>query len=139
MFSKLLPLSLMLLLLAQTPGRAQNAGADADNRQRTLLVFAPSRSDPRWRRQDALLRGSAAAFRERDLRRADIFAGSGSRSAAFGKRYHVKPGRFRVLLIGKDGHVAFSTLSPVASGEINARIDRMPMRRDEMRQRGRGR
>ncbi len=45
-------------------------------------------------------------------------------------------GRNRVLLIGKDGHVAFEAASPLAPADITGRIDRMPRRRDEMRRRG---
>jgi len=112
------------------------------------LVFAPSATDPRWARQDALLAGSQAQFADRDLLRFDLFERVQSRGArmplgpsqeaALRARYRVERGSFRVLLIGKDGHVAFGGPMPVALSDLTDRIDRMPMRRDEMRRRRTG-
>lgn len=99
---------------------------------RLLLIFAPGKSDPRWQKQNALLLGSASAFQERNLLRFD-FLESGARGKAAQTQYRVKPGQFRVLLVGKDGHVASSSEHPVRLSDLNAQIDRMPMRRDEMR------
>jgi len=135
---KLLPSSFLLLLASL----AASAWAQGDlsryrDKNRLLLVFAPSASDPRRARQDALLAGSRAKFADRDLLRFDIFE-RGAGAAALRARYHVRPGSFRVLLVGKDGHVAFSQPMPVAFGDLTGRIDRMPMRRDEMRRRGEG-
>lgn len=136
---RLLPCFLLLafLLLPAPPTRAQGDLSRYRDRNRLLLVFAPSPSDPRWRQQDALLAKSRARFADRQLLRFDIFergAGAGLRA-----RYRVRPGSFRVLLIGKDGHAAFGGPTPVSLGELTGRIDRMPMRRDEMRRRGAGR
>lgn len=125
-----LPLGLSALaLLAPSAGRAQDA------RPRRLLVFAPSRDDARFRRQDALLARAQAAFRDRDLVRTDVIGG-GPDAARLRARYRVRPGGFRVVLVGRDGHVAYAGPSPVPPGEITGRIDAMPMRRQEMRQRG---
>jgi Domain of unknown function (DUF4174) len=38
-----------------------------------------------------------------------------------------------VLLIGKDGHTALQRPKPVNADVVFSAIDRMPMRRDEMR------
>jgi len=116
---------------------SSQAGAQADlsryqDKNRLLLIFSPSSSDPRFRRQNRLLAQSKAAFIERDLRRFDLILASG-RGKILYRRYHVQPGQFRVLLIGKDGHVAFGGPSPLTLRELSARIDAMPMRRDEMR------
>lgn len=123
-FVLLLPLVLLSLTV---PAGAQN---------RLLLIFAPHQSDARWQRQDALLAGSKAQFRELDLRRFNVFDEANVKSVLLRKRYHVKSGQFRVLLIGKDGHVAFNTSSPVTLSETTEQIDRMPMRRAEMRRQG---
>ena len=123
--------SLLLLLATLTllPGAAQA-------RPRRLLVFAPSRTDARFQKQNALLIHSKSAFSERDLVRTDII-GADKGAASLRARYHVKAGRFRVLLIGRDGHVAYGGPSPVTLRAITGRIDAMPMRRDEMRRQGR--
>lgn len=106
------------------------------NKNRLLLVFAPSTADSRWQKQNALLANSAAAFRERDLLRFDYLEAGGTRGSALRTRYGVKAGQFRVLLIGKDGHVASGGPTPISLSDLNAQVDRMPMRREEMRERG---
>ncbi len=85
-------------------------------RQRVLVISTPSKADPRFLKQQSLLAPRSAAFREREL------------------VVKVKSGEFHIALIGKDGHVAFSSREPVTQGEIFARIDAMPMRRDEIHQ-----
>ena len=125
---------LLLLTTPLPPSRAHGDLSRDQGKNRLLLVFAPSLTDPRWRHQDALLANSRAPFADRELLRFDLFErGTG---AALRARYHIRPGSFRVLLIGKDGHVAFGSPTPVALSGLTGRIDRMPMRRDEMRQRG---
>ena len=119
------PLLLLLAALAAIPAAAQA-------RDRRLLVFAPSRSDARFQKQNALLAQSRAAFQDRDLVRTDII-GTERGAASLRAHYHVKAGRFRVLLIGRDGHVAYGGPSPVTLRSLTGRIDAMPMRRDEMR------
>lgn len=138
-------LLLLTLLLLPSLAWAQPDLSAYRNKNRLLLVFAPSKSDSRWQRQDKLLARSRAAFAHRELLRWEIFPRSGqgprgpltaSEALALRKRYKVKPGQFRVLLVGKDGHIAFGGTSPIALDKITGRIDQMPMRRDEMRRRG---
>lgn len=151
---RLLPsFSLFLFVALPLSVGAQGDLARYHDKNRLLLVFAPSASDPRWAWQDALLAGSRAQFTDRDLLRFDPFEYGQSRggrmslgrreAANLRARYRVRPGSFRVLLLGKDGHVAFGTPTPVALSGLTGRIDRMPMwrdemRRDEMRRRGTG-
>ena len=139
LLSRILSRSL-LVVLAVLPlsAAAQGDLSRYHDKNRLLLVFAPSASDPRWRHQDALLAKSRAQFADRELLRFDFFESGGRRGAGEGlrARYHIRPGSFRVLLIGKDGHVAFGGPTPVALGDLTGQIDRMPMRRDEMRRRG---
>lgn len=131
--------SLLLLFTAPTPPtRAQGDLSRSRDKNRLLLVFAPSASDPRWARQNALLAGSRAQFADRALLRFDVFEHGKHQDAGLRARYHVRPGSFRVLLVGKDGHAAFGGPAPVPISDLTARIDRMPMRRDEMRRRGEG-
>ena len=132
--TRLLPFSLLLLAALPSPTGAQGDLSRYQGKNRLLLVFAPSASDPRWARQDLLLRRSGTQFADRDLLRFDVFERGQSRGLR--ARYRIKAGRFRILLIGKDGHVAFLGTTPAAQGDLTGRIDRMPMRRDEMRRRG---
>ena len=106
-------------------------------KNRLLLVFAPSKADPRWQAQNALLTGSAAEFKERDLVKLDYLEQGGNNSAALRGRYKIKPGQFRVLLIGKDGQVASGGPTPLKLSALTEQIDKMPMRREEMRRAGR--
>ncbi len=122
------PLLLLLAALTLLPGAAQA-------RSRRLLVFAPSRADARFQKQNTLLAHSQGAFKDRDLVRTNII-GSEKGAASLRGRYHVKAGSFRVLLVGRDGHTAYGGPSPVTLSSITRRIDAMPMRRDEMRRRG---
>lgn len=112
---------------------AQSDLSQYRNKNRLLLVFAPSKADLRWQKQDSLLAGSAADFQERDLLRFDYLEHGGDHGAALRTRYGVKPGQFRVLLIGKDGHVASGGPTPLSLRELTEQIDRMPMRREEMK------
>ena len=132
--TRLLPFSLLLLAALPSPTGALGDFSRYQGKNRLLLVFAPSASDPRWARQDLLLRRSGAQFADRDLLRFDIF--EQGRNRGLRARYRIKPGRFRVLLVGKDGHIAFLGTSPVALADLTGRIDRMPMRQGEMRRRG---
>ncbi len=125
------------LAAALLPSLGQGNLPRYQGKNRLLLVFAPSKSDPRWQKQNALLQNSAEAFRNRDLVRLDYLETSGPNSTAVRAHYGIKQGLFRVLLIGKDGHVASGSPTPITVGEITQQIDRMPMRRDEMRRRGR--
>jgi len=136
--TKILLCPLLLLLTIPTPpARAQGDLSRYLNKNRLLLIFAPTASDPRWAHQDALLAGGRAQLTDRDLLRFNFFERGGRRGVGAGlrARYHVRPGSFRVLLIGKDGHVAFGGPTPMALSALTERIDRMPMRRDEIRRR----
>lgn len=131
-------LSLLLLFfhfLSPPPAGAQEDLIRLQGKNRLLLVFAPSKAHPGWARQDALLAGSRAQFTDRDLLRFDFFERGGHRDK-LRARYGIRPGSFRVLLIGKDGHVAFEGLRPVSLRDLTSRIDQMPMRREEMRRQG---
>ncbi len=112
----------------------QSGLAQYRNKNRLLLVFAPSKADPRWQKQNSLLAGSAADFKERDLLRLDYLEHGTDKGVVLRARYGVRPGQFRVLLLGKDGHVASGGPMPFSLHELTAQIDRMPMRREEMRQ-----
>ena len=129
-------LLLLVALLLPLMALAEGDLSQYHNKNRVLLIFAPSKNDSRWQKQNALLQHSAAAFQDRDLVRLDDLEVDGTHGVALRTRYGVKPGQFRVLLIGKDGHVASGDSTPISLESLTAQIDRMPMRREEMRRRG---
>ncbi len=48
-------------------------------------------------------------------------------------RFRVATGSFTVILVGKDGGEKFRTHTPVTIKKLNALIDSMPMRQQEVR------
>jgi hypothetical protein len=108
---------------------------------RPLYVFAPSADDPRLARQRAIVAGAAAGFRDRDMPVIVVaggsVAGSSRTAAALRARFGVAASAFRVVLVGKDGGVKLSAGTPVTADTLYRLVDSMPMRRREMRERGR--
>ena len=115
---------------------------------RLLLIFAPSASDERYAEQERLFAGKEVEFEDRDLLlirlledgKGDAAGGLVTAEAAASARreYGVEDGRFVVALVGKDGGVKIHADEPIPASEIFGRIDTMPMRRREMRERGGG-
>ena len=109
---------------------------------RLLVVFASSREVAA--RQSALFAKDPGGRKDRQLLRIVVLPASTTvegkpaklDAVRLRRRYRVKPGETRTLLIGKDGTVAYSTRKPVALKTIFALIDAMPMRRSEMRKGG---
>ncbi|MEM8700077.1 MAG: DUF4174 domain-containing protein, partial [Pseudomonadota bacterium] len=92
---------------------------------RPILVFSAP-DDPRLVEQNALF--AARAEELRDRRNVLIVAGLNSELA---REY--RPGDFTVILFGLDGGEKFRADRIVAPSELEALIDLMPMRRQELR------
>jgi hypothetical protein len=112
--------------------------------QRVLLIFAASRRDARVEEQLAAIREKAAEAADRDLVTIAVTetgdAGTGIRltdAAAVRRRFGVKAGEFRVILVGKDGGEKLRSERPIAFERLRATIDAMPMRQEEMREKKR--
>jgi hypothetical protein len=112
------------------------------NRKRPLVVFSPSESHPNLVRQRNLINGQRTGVSDRDMvvvyvigqtLRTDFGANPRTSASALRSRYRVSEGQFRVLLIGKDGGVKRESETALPVAEIFAEIDRMPMRREEVR------
>lgn len=132
---------------------AVTAGAHADppatdlahyrNTNRLLFIFAPSANDSRYTVQKNNFGGKADGFKERDLIRFDVFENgesrhgsstlSASEAAALRHRFDIVKGQFKVLLVGKDGHTAYSASRAISASQLFGLIDAMPMRKEEMR------
>ena len=116
---------------------------------RPLLIFAPSASDKTLQQQLAELRSHAAELRERDVIVVVIANGgsvdrsqgsmpmatlTGNEAAAARKQFAVDDKAFTVVLVGKDGGEKYRQSEVLTVASLNKRIDGMPMRQDEMRQ-----
>jgi Domain of unknown function (DUF4174) len=129
--------------LTLIPGSAL-AMSDYQWKKRPLIVFSPSDSDARLIRQKAAINGQRTSFLDRDMvvvyvigssMTHDLGPGPGMSGAALRSRFRASEGGFRVLLVGKDGGIKLDSPAPLTATDIFNEIDRMPMRRDEIRKR----
>jgi hypothetical protein len=147
-------LALLLLAFAPALALAQDAPslASLKDKNRVLLVFAPSDQTPDFERQLDLLASHPNDLRERDLVLLPVVAmvhppvtantlrvphppiASPTEQLDLRHRFHVAPNQFTVILIGKDGGEKLRQHTPISIDKLNAVIDAMPMRQDEMRQ-----
>ena len=113
-------------------------------KSRPLIVFAPTAADARLARQKAIVAGHRTAFLDRSVVLVYVVGGDvthdlgpppGMSAGALRALYRASEGAFRIMLIGKDGGVKIDSPLPLAAIDLFAEIDRMPMRRDEMKKR----
>ena len=97
-----------------------------------VLVFSNSETDASLQEQRRLFAKQESAFSERDLL-VFYFSGDDQQSTELRKRYHVAPGSFAVVLIGKDGGEKMTKAKPATPDSLFALIDTMPMRQAEMK------
>ena len=95
---------------------------------RPIVVFAAA-DDPRLVRQLAALRADSAALEDRD----NIIVVDTTPGSALRQRF--SPGPFTVILVGLDGGEKLRRDQVVLPQTLNALIDTMPMRRNELRTR----
>lgn len=97
--------------------------------RRPVVVFADSPSDPALIDQVRYLRNSWPELESRDVV-VIVDASPDSRSAV---RQRLRPRGFSLVVMDKDGAVAQRKPFPWDGREVVRSIDRMPMRRDEIR------
>ena len=114
--------------------------ASLRDHQRVLLVFANG-NNQQAETQLTVAATHTDGFRERDLVVAGI---TGTDTAvptvtlapqeetAARSRFHVRPGQFTVLLLGKDGGEKLRSHSAIPWETLQRTIDAMPMRQGEM-------
>ena len=112
-------------------------------KHRPLFIFAPSAADATYLALDKRLVQSIPEIEDRDMILFRIFEDSPSRvsdtpippgdAEALRRRFGIKPGRFTVVLVGKDGGVKWVAHRDADLQSIFNRIDSMPMRQQEMR------
>ena len=125
-------LALFAALAAAAPARAEDAADTLQHLRgisRPVVVLSTTAKDPRVAEQLAALDDVRSALAERDVA-VLTEAQSGSRLR---RSLGVEAYGFAVVLVGKDGTVKEVWHAPVDPRTIFALIDRMPMRREEMR------
>jgi len=100
-------------------------------KERPLVVVADQLADERFQKQIAALEARGRALADYDIK---LVALTGD-SAALRHKLRLPATGFAVALVGKDGGVKETWRDPVDPDRIFALIDKMPMRRDEVRRR----
>lgn len=98
---------------------------------RVLVVVAPA-GDAAAEAQRRIYQSAQEGMSERSIVLIEALDDS-ERSRQIRSRLSAGGRRFQVFLVGKDGHTAISSNKPLSAADLFARVDAMPMRRDEMR------
>ncbi|NNU81324.1 DUF4174 domain-containing protein [Halovulum dunhuangense] len=122
LFCALLP----MLAFAQEP--AQPTLEELKWVARPIIVFADSPADPRLRQQLAAFEAEPAELEARDV----VILVDTDPAANGPLRLAFRPRDFNVIVLGKDGRVAYRKPDPVTVREVIRLIDRMPLRRQEI-------
>jgi hypothetical protein len=101
--------------------------------RRILLIASATPQDPNSVLQRRILTGWEKEAADRDVSLVEVYGdrvtGAADTAASLRDRYHLEPGTFQALLIGKDGHVALRSDHPIDATILQGTIDAMPMRR----------
>ena len=121
-------------LAAEDPGfapldAAEVALSDFQWQKRPVVVFADTPADPAFGEQMRLLEARWPELAERDV----VVITDTDPAAASSVRQSLRPRGFALVLIAKDGTVNLRKPFPWDVREITRAIDKMPMRREEMR------
>lgn len=120
----------------ESTGFAPVSGADADlgayvNRARPVIVFADAPDDPAFAEQMRLLAARWSELADRDA----VVIADTDPAARSPVRQKLRPRGFMLVLIDKSGQVALRKPFPWDARELMRAIDRMPDRREEIRNR----
>jgi hypothetical protein len=116
---------------------------------RLVLIFTPSIDDVDYQTQLVEFDRHLPGVIERDIVFAHILENGSSTigcdeladdsAEELRRRYDVKPGKFYLVLVGKDNTWKLWTDFPISADELFAVIDDMPMRRAELMRKNAGR
>ncbi len=136
---------IFMLTLANSPERGVFDLESYTWKNRIVLLFSDSDSNPDLEMQVRELISDKEGLEERDLKIFKISHGESSIDLLsqdtlrikhnLRSKYKVDDAGFYVVLIGKDGSVKYKDSSPVSREKLFAIIDAMPMRKAEMRNR----
>ena len=143
---------LMLVLIVMSAGETAGQGGEMLDfrdyrwKNRLLIVAADSEMNPMVQHFRYETAGAGAEIADRDLLVCELYTKGTSRIGAMYLEpslvQHLRAALvigdepFTLVLIGKDGTEKFRSTKDVALSEIFAIIDAMPMRRQEMREKG---
>lgn len=96
---------------------------------RVFVIFADTAADPRVAEQIGFLERERERLLERDV---VILVDNDARSGS-ALRERLRPRGFMIALVGKDGVVHLRRPSPRPGRELIHAIDKLPLRREEMR------
>ena len=99
--------------------------------KRPVIVFADTPADPRYAEQIELLTSRLDELEKRDV----IVLTDTDPAAASPIRTKLRPRGFMLVLIGKDGTVYLRKPFPWSVRELSRSIDKMPLRKREIRER----
>lgn len=129
--------SLLLVCVAQTPNTKplEQTFRESLGKKRILLISAPSAEQTDFNAQKALLAGHAQELADRDFLILEILYDQVSAADRQTLMQHIglKLPTFCVALVGKDGGVKEKSTRPLQPAALFATVDKMPMRREEMR------
>jgi hypothetical protein len=100
-----------------------------------LLLAAPNAGQADFTTQKALLAPQQAALAERDFLVLEVLYDqlSVADQEFLSQKIGIQPPRFAAVLIGKDGGVKEKSSRPISPADLFGTVDKMPMRRAEMR------
>lgn len=139
---RLLPLTALLLLglfalTAQTPRPRPLEQTLRTSRwkKRVLLIAAPNAEQADFKTQKVLLAPQQDALAERDFLVLEVLYDqlSAADQAFLKQKIGIQPPQFAAVLIGKDGGVKEKSNRPISPADLFGTVDKMPMRRAEMR------
>ncbi|MEP1520793.1 DUF4174 domain-containing protein [Ascidiaceihabitans sp.] len=99
-------------------------------KKRPVVVFADNEADPRFIEQLELLREGEADLADRDV----VVLLDTDPAARSDLRLKLRPRGFMLAIIGKDGGIKLRKPFPWDVREITRSIDKMPMRKREIRE-----
>jgi hypothetical protein len=142
---------MLLFALLAPAAAAQPTLSNLVDRNRVLLIFAPSALDHRFGQQLDNFDHHETDLRSRDLVLIPLLEQPGppnlspvlrnmqpplvqaDEQIAFRRRFHIAPTDFVVILVGKDGGEKLRATAPISLARLNKTIDAMPGRQQEMR------
>lgn len=144
---------ILALIIVSSILASQNASAmdlnieDFQWKKRLLLIFSPNSADPLFNSLSNEISSRPGDVEDRDLAIFEILESGVSKmdsselepqkSVSIRERFEIPNNTFTVILLGKDGGIKLKRNDHVRLEEIFRLIDSMPMRQDEMRQKGR--
>jgi len=98
-------------------------------KKRVLIIFSDGEGDPRFIEQMSRLEDRVKDLVERDV----VLLTDTNPEAKSALREKFRPRGFTLVLLGKDGNIYLRKPLPWSGREISRSIDKMPLRREELR------